>query len=115
MVTQPYPTTTTRSKTPVIGGVLSIVSAGISLLFVLLLTKVLPYPYHHGRGVLMIAMLVASILTIAGGILAIKHKEWVLSLIGVIASIFSIVGLLGIIATFLVATSKKEFTNRSST
>jgi predicted ferric reductase len=114
MVMQTNSKAIARTNSPVIGGTLSIISACISFLFVVLLTIVLPYPYHHGRGVLMIAMLFASMLAVIGGVLAIKRKLWALSLIGVFASIFSVVGLLGIIATVLISTSKKEFNNPSS-
>ena len=115
MLTQTNPTAIARTTTPVIGGILSIVSASISLLFVVLFSFISPGSWFLAFGGLWIALLGAGILAIIGGILAIKRKEWLLSLIGVIASIFSFVGLLGVIATVLVAISKKQFNNPSST
>jgi hypothetical protein len=121
---QPNPTTTTRTSTPVIGGILSIVSAGITLLFVFIpFLLLLAHPVFNAKivgnvptstyflafGGLRVALLISSTLAVIGGILAIKRKEWLLSLVGVIASIFSVAGLLGIVATILVAVSKKEF------
>ena len=113
MVTQATPTAITRSTTPVIGGILSIVSAGISLLFVL--WSIVVTHSFFAFGGLMIAMLLSGIIAIIGGLLAIKRKEWVLSFIGAIAAIVSFAGLLGVIATVLIAVSKKEFNNPSST
>lgn len=124
-----------RTMTPVIGGILSIVSAGITLLFVFIpFLFLLTHPDFNaavsehsatGNGVastyflslfgLRIIWLISSVLAIIGGILAIKRKEWLLSLVGVIASIISFTGLLGIIATVLVAISRKEFNNPSAT
>jgi len=115
MVTQANPTAITRTTTPVIGGVLSIVAAGISLLLVVINSILSPSNWFLVLGGLWIEILLASILGLIGGILAIKRRQWVLSLIGVVASIFTFAGLLGVIATVLVAISKKEFNNPSST
>ena len=115
MMEQTYPTATARTTTPVIGGILSIVSAGITLLFVLIPFIITHSDYLSGSTYflafhgLRIAWLISSILAILGGILAIRREEWRLALIGVIASIFTLPALLGIVATILVAVSKKEF------
>jgi hypothetical protein len=115
MVTQANPTAITRTTTPVIGGILSIVAAGISLLLVVINSILSPSQWFLGLGGLWIAMLGAGILGLIGGILAIKRRQWILSLIGVAATIVSFAGVLGVIATVLVAISKKEFNNPSST
>ena len=92
---------------PAIGGVLSIVSAGISLLIVLW-SVALAHNFFVFGG-LMILMLISSILALIGGIFAIKRKHWTVSLLGAIASVIGFTGLLGIVATILIAMSKKEF------
>ena len=112
MVTQISPAATTRSPIPVIGGILSIISAGITLLFVLW-SIVITHTFFAFGG-LMIALLLSSVIAIIGGLLAIRRKEWLLALLGVAASIISFTGLLGIAATVLVAISKRDFNNPSA-
>lgn len=115
-----------RPAKPVIGGLLSIVSAIITILFVLVvfiieynryLSGELSFPpgttYFTVFSGLRIVWLIASILAIAGGILAIRRKYWLYSLIGTGASILCIPGVLGVIATTLVAVSKKEFDRKT--
>jgi len=55
-----------------------------------------------------IPAVVIAILAIVGGILAVKRKRWVWSLIGSIAAVLSLI-ILGIPAIILVALSKDEF------
>ena len=110
------------TSAPVTGGILSIVSASISILFVLVIFVIeyiryylgdLPFPpgstYFFAFGGLRIVWLLASILAIIGGILAIRRRNWTLSLFGVAASILCVPMVLGIIATGIVAKSKREF------
>ena len=129
-VTQPYPTATTRTAIPVIGGILSIASGVISFIFLLgpaiFFFFSRPSDFNAAirgnsftgshflvLGVFTLVLVVPAFLAIIGGILALKRKLWPLSLIGTIASIFSFAGLLGIAATVLVAISKKEFNHPS--
>ena len=129
MVAQLYPASTTRSPIPVIGGVLSLASGVISL--ILLFGPRIFFFFSRSSGFnsdirgggstgdnfilgsFTLILLVPSILAIIGGILALKRRYWPLSLIGAIAAIFSFAGLLGIVATVLVAISKKEFNQPS--
>ena len=129
-VTQPYPTATTRTAFPVVGGILSIASGVISFIF--LLGPAIFFFFRRPSdfnatirgnsftgnnflvlGMFTLVLVVPAFLAIIGGILALKRKLWPLSLIGTIASIFSLAGLLGIAATVLVAISKKEFNHPS--
>ncbi len=110
--------TTYKAK---IGGIMSITSAGLTILFVFVVFAVEYIRYRLGEhtvppatyflafGGLRIVLLVASILAIVGGVLAIKREKWLLSLIGVTASIICQPMILGIVATILVALSKNEF------
>jgi hypothetical protein len=119
---QVYPASPTRNTAPLVGGILCIVSAGITLAALSYpLISLITNPNFNIRitgGVfsasgivtaIFVALLIASILAIVGAISAIKYRNWLLSLIGAIASIFSFMPILGIIATILIATSKKEF------
>ena len=111
-----------RTSIPVIGGALSIASASITILFVLIVFLIEYIRYFSGEisfppgstyflafGGLRIFWLVAGMLAITGGISAIKRRNWKLSLFGVIASIFCIPIIPGIVATQMVAKSKNEF------
>jgi uncharacterized membrane protein HdeD (DUF308 family) len=110
---------------PTIGGVLSIVSGVFTLLLVFIpLTMLVIDPgfnseiagavsigtYFRAFAGLRIIWLFTSILGIVGGIFAIRRKHWIVSLLGAVASIISFTGLMGIVATVLIAISKKEFT-----
>ncbi|MFC1938972.1 hypothetical protein ACFLWM_02330 [Chloroflexota bacterium] len=55
-----------------------------------------------------IPAIVIALLAIVGGILAIKRKRWVWSLIGSIAAVLSLI-ILGIPAIILIALSRNEF------
>jgi hypothetical protein len=112
MVTQPFSNGIHQNNNPVTGGVLSIISGSITLLMVIFYWSFLGPIFAFGG--MMVTSLFFSILAIFGGVLASKRKEWPLSLAGAVASMFSFVGLLGIVATILIATSKKEF-NKLST
>jgi hypothetical protein len=107
MVTQTNSATTSRRTYPGTGGLLSIISGGISLIVVIYYWS-FKGPFLAFGG-LMLLLLLSSILAIFGGILAIKRKEWGFSLFGAIASTISFVGFLGIWATVLIVMSKKEF------
>ena len=110
--------TTYKAK---IGGIMSITSAGLTILFVFVVFAVEYIRYRLGEhivppgtyflafGGLRIVLLVASILAIVVGVLAIKREKWLLSLIGFTASIICQPMILGIVATILVALSKNEF------
>jgi hypothetical protein len=113
MVTQPFSNGIHQNNNPVTGGVLSIISGSITLLMVIFYWSFLRGPIFAYGG-MMVTSFFFSILAIFGGVLASKRKEWTLSLAGAVASMFSFVGLLGIVATILIATSKKEF-NKPST
>lgn len=110
---------------PTIGGILSIISGIITLLFIFIpLAALIIDPgfnseiagtvsivtYFRAFAGLRIICLFSNILGIIGGIFAVKHKYWIVSLLGAAASIIGFTGLLGIIATVLIAISKKEFT-----
>jgi hypothetical protein len=117
--------TNTQHSTAVISGILSIVAAGISLLwiFVVFIIEYIRYysgdiPFAPGStyfmafGGLRITVLIASILAITGGVYAIKRKHWWIAMVGVAASIFCYpVSILGIVATIMLAISifRKEF------
>ena len=59
-------------------------------------------------GLVSLVMLLLSLMSIIGGIYAIRRKSWGLSLAGAICAIF-LSQLLGIIAVVFIAISKKEF------
>ena len=99
-------------RNAVTGGALSILSGVITLVIVAVFW-VFVGPLSTFSGMLF-AVSLSGILAIVGGIFAVKRKEWLLSLIGAIASIISIAGLLGIWATILILTSKKEFSKSAT-
>lgn len=114
--------TNTCISTAFVGGVLSIVSAGISLLWIFgfLIAEYIRYysgdlnfppgsAYFLAFGGLRIIVLIASLLAITGGIYAIKRKHWWLALTGVAFSILCFPMILGITAIIMLAISKNEF------
>lgn len=107
MIEQTCEATKPSTPMPAIGGVLSIVSAGISLLIVLW-SVALAHNFFVFGG-LMILTLISSILALIGGIFAIKRRYWIVALLGAVASILSFAGIPGIAATVLIAMSRKEF------
>ena len=115
--------TNTQHSTAVISGVLSIVSAGISLLWIfgVLIFDYIRYysgdisfapgsAYFIAFGGLRIIVLIASIFAIIGGVYAIKRKHQWIAMIGVAASILCFPAMiLGIIAIIILAISRNEF------
>ena len=109
-----------RTKKPVIGGMLAIISGLLGLLGI--------YSYAIGLGApgsgigkgdmppfvpsiifgMPIPATVIALLAITGGILALLRKQWWWSLTGSIAAALSMI-LLGIPAVVLIALSKEEF------
>ncbi|AKG54351.1 hypothetical protein DGWBC_1731 [Dehalogenimonas sp. WBC-2] len=100
---------------PVIGGIISIGLGVTTLLFVLVpfLSNISDEPpgfiYFRALGGIRAIWLIASIMAIIGGVLAIKRKAWRYAIIGVAGSIVSYGMIPGVIATVLVFKSKKEF------
>ncbi|MFA5761521.1 MAG: hypothetical protein WCX07_00740 [Dehalococcoidales bacterium] len=115
--------TNSQHSTAITSGILSIISAGISILFVVGVFIIEYIRYYSGDissppgstyfiafGGLRIIALIASILAITGGIYAIKRKNWWIAFIGVAASILCFPAMiLGIVAIVMLAISKKEF------
>ena len=114
--------TNNRISTAFIGGVLSIVSAGISLLWIfgVLISEYIRYfsgdlpmfsgtTYFIAFGGIRIVSLIASILAIIGGIYAIKRKHWWIALVGAAFSLLCFPMIFGLTAIILVAISKNEF------
>jgi hypothetical protein len=66
--------------------------------------------YFHSLFGLRLIWLISSVLSIVGGIFAIRRRYWIVSLLGAVASVIGFTGLVGIVATVLIAISKKEFT-----
>ena len=107
------------------GGILSIVAAGISLLWIfgIFIAGYIRYfagdlssppgiTYFTAFGLLRLTPLIASVPAIIGGIFAVKRKNQWIAVIGVAASIFCFpVSILGIVATIMLIISifKKEF------
>jgi len=114
-----------RTAAPVIGGALSIVSSIVTALVLIIPVTIDHFRYLSGElpfspvGIffvsffgLRVVLLTASVLAFVGGVLAVNRRCWVLALAGAIASTFSFSSIFpGIIATILVAKSKKEFDN----
>jgi len=112
-----------RNMAPVIGGALSITSSIVNLLILIIpvtidyfryLSGELPFSpvgtFFVGLMGLRAILLALSVIALVGGILAIERRWWAFALAGAIASIFSFSGLpFGVVATILVAKSKKEF------
>ncbi|MFA5629120.1 MAG: hypothetical protein WC958_02530 [Dehalococcoidales bacterium] len=114
-----------RYSNAITSGILSIVAAGISILFivgVLIIEYIryyagdIPSPpgiaYFIAFGGLRLIALIASILAITGGIYSIKRKNQWIAMAGVTASIFCYPAMiLGIVATIMLAISifRKEF------
>lgn len=123
MEIQHYPVSDKRSATPVIGGILSIIAIGITIMSIFgpvlffLIRSDFHVPFSRPATTIEllrllfygVILVISGTLGVVGGVLAIKRKRWLLSLVGVVASIISFAPPLGIIATILVAISKKEF------
>ena len=117
--------TSFRYSNAITGGILSIISAGISLLWifgVLIIDYIRYYSgdisfapgsaYFMAFGGLRLIALIASALAITGGIYSVKRKNQWIAMIGVAASIFCFpVSILGIVATIMlvISISRKEF------
>jgi hypothetical protein len=117
--------TSFRYSNAITGGILSIVAAGVSLLWIFGFFVVEYIRYFSGDisfapgsiyfmafGGLRLTALIASALAITGGIYAIKRKHRWIAMVGVAASIFCYpVSILGIVATIMLAISifRKEF------
>lgn len=122
---------TPRTPIPTIGGVLSIILASITIITTLAILIIDFTRYFSGdlpnfsvgtfflafRG-LRIFLLTMSALAITGGIFATRRQRWPIALAGAIASIFCTPGalgwVLGIVATVLIAVSRKEFKRSQS-
>ncbi|MFC1911897.1 hypothetical protein ACFLXG_01910 [Chloroflexota bacterium] len=109
-----------KTKKPIIGGILTIISGTLGMLGIV--------SYSIGLGAagsgfgkgdmppfvpsiifgIPIPALIIALLAIAGGILAVLRKRWRWSLIGSIAAALSLI-ILGIPAVVLIALSKDEF------
>ena len=103
-----------KTPMPVIAGVLAIISGCFALLFALPFFSGLfrnlsgtVHPINHFPWY-SVTVLIICLLAIIGGIFALIRKNWIVSLIGAIASIFPLV-ILGILAIVLIILSKKEF------
>lgn len=118
--------TTSRTPMPIIGGVLSIILASATIITTLVILIIdftrylsgdLPIfsvgTYFLAFGGLRILLLTMSALAISGGIFVTRRQQWPIALAGAIASIFCTPGalgwILGIVATVLIAISRKEF------
>jgi len=117
--------TNNQHSTAVMSGILSIVAAGISLLWVFgfFIVEYIRYfagdlssppgsIYFTAFGGLRLIALIASALAITGGIYSVKRKNQWIAMIGVAASIFCFpVSILGIVATIMlvISISRKEF------
>jgi hypothetical protein len=97
------------TTTPTIGGILSIV-AGVFQILVFVILPAIFLSFSFGGSTWKILLLLAGILAILGGILAIKRQHWWLALTGVAFSVLPTM-LLGIVAIVLVAKSKREFSS----
>jgi hypothetical protein len=103
-----------QTPMPLIAGILIIVSEGFKLLIILAVLFFLTVPADFPRfglavGVLVfIPLLALSAVAIAGGIFSIMRQRWGLALAGAIISILPF-SILGIAATVLVALSRDEF------
>jgi hypothetical protein len=114
--------TSTGISDAAVGGVICILSAAITLVYLLTVLVIDSINYFSGQldfppfgvfflafGGLWIVWIFASVLALVGGIWAIKRKRWLLSLIGAIASIICPPMVLGIVATIIIAKSKGQF------
>jgi hypothetical protein len=110
-----------KTKKPIIGGILTIVSGLLGLLGIASYSIGFGNP---GSGIgkgdmppfvpsiifgMSIPAIVIAILAVVGGILAVQRKRWRWSLAGSIAASLSLI-LLGIPAVVMIAISKDEFT-----
>ncbi|MFC1900869.1 hypothetical protein ACFLYN_04680 [Chloroflexota bacterium] len=109
-----------KTKKPIIGGILAIISGALGLLGAFSYSIGLGAP---GSGIgqgdmppfvpsiifgLSIPTIIIALIAIAGGILAILRKRWKWALAGSIAAALSLI-LLGIPAIVLIAISRDEF------
>ncbi len=109
-----------RSSLATVGGVLSIVAGGLAAFVGLILLALaigggISQGWHSAAAPLGTFfffgcwLLATGGLSTAGGINAVKRKNWGLSLGGAIASVFTGFTVVGIVAVALIATSRKDF------
>ena len=104
-----------RTTTPVIGGLIVILSATITLLFIII-PFLADYPGYVQMGSYFVTFfgvrfiwLISSTLAIMGGILAIRRRNWWLAIIASVISIFDVIGVLGMLSIILIVASRSEF------
>ncbi len=102
---------------PVAGGIMAIVAGTLNVLMMLAIMLFMYVPAGQwgitamllNVGMLAVLLIVFGVVAIAGGICALRRRAWGFALAGSICAIFSVGGLLGIVATVLVALSQGEF------
>ncbi len=116
-----------RTRMPVVGGILSIISGVVSLfgaLFLLLLF----FAYYAASGIagtglsvnaagvaIFTPVLIFSILAIVGGVCALKRRLWGLAMAGAICAILTVLAwALGVASVVLLMLSKREFDSSTS-
>ncbi len=108
---------------PTVGGILAIISGSLTVLTALVFLLGMAVPMGHmgvygmrvfSVGLLGIPFIVLGIVAIAGGIFALRRRQWGFALAGSICAILTPWALLGILATVFVAISRDEFSSSSS-
>jgi hypothetical protein len=113
-----------RTWMPTVGGILSIVIGSINLILSVLIIIGLAaffassyYPNYSGSGVsatlgalIFLPIFIISVVSIIGGIFALRRRLWGLALAGAICAILPLWSLIfGVIAVVFIALSKHEF------
>lgn len=111
----------TRTWMPIVGGILSIVAGGMSLMGGLVVAAILSASssfYYYGSTnlaaaavwIIFIPYFIICALAIAGGVFALQRRIWGLALAGAIAAFLTLWAWpLGVAAIVLISISKPEF------
>ncbi len=102
---------------PVVGGILAVIAGSLNVLMMLAFMLFMAFPADQwgffpmllNIGMAAVLLIVFGVVAIAGGVCALRRRAWGFALAGSIVAIFSVGGLLGVVATVLVALSRGEF------